>query len=289
MNNYERITAAITAALAGDVPAWRKPWRDLGHERMPTNAVSKKAYRGVNTWLLALRGDDDARYVTYRQAQALGGNVRRGEHGTQIVFWKKNTYNARDKETGETAERTGLLMRLYTVFNVAQCEGIKIKPRETAPPLPVPDADAWTNALGATVEHKGDRACYSPQLDMVRMPAPGQFTNADAYAATLLHEFTHWAGHEKRLNRKLDNRFGGAAYAAEELIAELGSAYLCAELGVNSALENHASYIDSWRGLLRDDSRAIVTAASRAQAAADYVLAKLRPAAEPTAEDSDTE
>lgn len=282
MNSYERITAAIQSALAGDLPPWRRPWRTLraaGASGIPQNAMSGHAYRGVNVCLLWARQDADMRYLTFRQARELGGHVRKGEHGTQVVFWQKRQYKTRD-ESGEEELRDSLLMKVYTVFALSQCEDVTLpEPRHDPAPLaPPPTITTVYNTLGTSVEHGGDRACFVPSHDKVIMPRPESFSSPDAYAATALHELTNWTGHESRLAREFGKRFGDQAYAAEELVAELGSAFLCASLGVDCALEHHASYLDHWRQLLRSDPRAIVTAASKAQAASDYILAKIRPA-----------
>lgn len=275
MNNYERITAAIVDAMSGDLPAWRKPWRTIraaGASTVPVNAVTGRAYRGVNPLLLWSRGDSDMRYMTYRQAQELGGNVKRGEHGTQITFWKKGSYTERGAD-GEEKTRSSMLLRVYPVFNVSQCEGLKLKGAESVPEvLPPAGVSEIFAKCKAEVTHGGDRAAYAPGPDQIIMPLAAAFSSPDAYTATALHELSHWTGHKRRLDRELNNRFGDKAYAAEELVAELGAAYLCAHLGVNCALEHHASYLQHWRALLADDSRAIFTAASRAQAASDYVL-----------------
>jgi antirestriction protein ArdC len=283
MNNYERITAAIETALSGDLPAWRRPWRTLrsaGATGIPQNALTGHSYRGVNTCLLWIRQDADMRYVTYNQAKELGGHIRKGEHGTQIVFWQKRQYTKRD-ESGEEETRDSLLMKVYTVFNLSQCENVTLPTakKDPEPLAPPPAMTAVYGKVGATVEHGGDRACFVPSHDKVIMPRPEAFTSADAYSATALHELTHWTGHESRLSRQFAKRFGDNAYAAEELVAELGSAFLCASLGVDCVLEHHASYLDHWRQLLRSDPRAIITAASKAQAASDYILAKIRPEA----------
>lgn len=283
--NYERVTAAIQAALSGDLPAWRRPWRTLraaGATGIPQNAVSGHAYRGVNTILLWTRMDADARYLTYRQAQELGGHVRKGEHGTQITFWQKRQYTKRD-ESGEEETRSSLLMKVYTVFALSQTDGVTLpQSRKDPAPLPAPPTITTVySTLGTSVDHGGDRAAFIPSHDKIVMPRPEAFSSPDAYAATALHELTHWTGHESRLAREFGKRFGDQAYAAEELVAEIGSAFLCASLGVDCALEHHASYLDHWRKLLSTDPRAIITAASKAQAAADYVLAKINPAEAP--------
>jgi antirestriction protein ArdC len=291
-NNYERITAAIQTALLGDVPAWRRPWRTLrenGAATMPRNAITGRSYRGVNACLLWSQQATDMQYLTYRQASEHGGHVRKGEHGTQIVFWQKRSYTKRD-DSGAEEKRDGLLLKVYSVFNVKQCEGLKLPRASDVAPIPPPPVmtDVYAK-LGATVEHGGDRACFVPWHDKVIMPPPEAFSSPDAYTATGLHELVHWSGHESRLARAFGRRFGDQAYAAEELVAEIGSMFLCAELGVNSALEHHVSYVKNWRDLMRGDSRAIVTAASRAQAAADFILAKIRPAADEPAGDEVSE
>lgn len=288
MNNFERISTAIQGALQGELPTWRRPWRTLresGAVTIPVNASSGRAYRGVNVCILWARQDADMRYLTYRQALEAGGHVRKGEKGTQIVFWQKSSRKVRD-EKGEEELRDSLLMRVYSVFNVSQCEGLKLPVRETVAPQPTPKTMAELYAkLGTRVEHGGDRAFFAPGPDFIGMPLPEAFTSADAYAATALHELVHWTGHEKRLAREFGKRFGDRAYAAEELVAEIGAAFLCAALGIDSALEHHASYVQHWNQMLRDDSRAIITAASRAQAAADYLLGRIQH--EPAAEEFD--
>ena len=227
------------------------------------------------------------RYLTFNQAKAHGGSVKRGEHGQTVVFWQKRQFKSRD-DSGEETERSALLLKTYTVFNISQTEDVQLpKVRDAIEPRdpPVIMVDVFAK-LGAIVRYGGDQACYAPGPDVICMPAPEAFSSADAFSATGLHEATHWSGAKPRLNRDLTGRFGTRAYAGEELVAELGSAFLCAALGVNSSLEHHASYIETWRGLLRDDPRAVFTAASKAQQAADFLLAKVRPmkAEEPTGE-----
>jgi antirestriction protein ArdC len=279
-NSYDRITQAILAALAGDMPSWRRPWRTLrenGVATMPRNAITGRSYRGVNACILFSRQDADMQFLTYRQAQEHGGHVKRGEHGEQIVFWAKRKYTKRD-ESGSEEIRDSLLMKVYSVFNVSQTEDVKLPSASKVAPIPPPPAMTEIYAkLGAVVEHSGDRACFVPSHDKIIMPRAEAFSSPDAYSATSLHELVHWTGHAARLNREFGRRFGDRAYAAEELVAEIGSAFLCAELGVNSALEHHVSYVKNWRDLMAGDSRAIVTAASKAQAAADYLLAKIKP------------
>jgi antirestriction protein ArdC len=244
---------------------------------MPRNAITGHTYRGLNTCILWSRQDVDARYLTFNQARQHGGHVRQGEHGTQICFWQKHQYTKRG-ETGEEEARSGLLLKLYTVFHISQCSDLQLPKGSKVEPRPVPPTiHEVYGALDVRVDHGGDRACYIPSLDRINMPKPEAFTEPDAYSATALHEITHWTGHESRCKREFGKRFGDQAYAVEELVAELGSAFLCASLGINAALEHHASYLDHWRKLLKSDSRAVITAASKAQAAADFVLGKIAP------------
>lgn len=297
-DKYAAIAAAIINAMNSDaLPAWRRPWRTMraeGKATVPVNAVTGRAYRGINAFILWSHGDADMRYLTYRQARQLGGFVRKGERGTGVIFWKPTKYTKRDAVTGEESEKGSVLMRFYTVFNVAQCDGLTFpkarQPEEPAPaPLSPPELVAEVKeALGVSLGHGGDRAYYAPALDHIQMPAPEAFTSGDAYAATFLHESTHATGLPSRCDRKLEGRFGSHAYAAEELVAEFGAAFLCAALGVNSALEHHASYLSNWHELLKSDPKALVTATSKAQAAADFILGKLKPEAV-TEEDSGDE
>ena len=276
MNNYERITAAIITALDSETPAWRRPWRTLraaGAATMPRNAITGRSYRGLNVPLLMIGPYTDQRYLTYKQAQEAGGNVRKGEHGQHVTFWQQTSYKDRESDGTETTKR-GLLLKVYTVFNVSQCDGLSLPGCDPMPEADVPELMRTVYAgTGAVVTHGGDRACYQPDFDRIALPIVSAFESADAYAATALHELGHWTGAAKRLNRDLSGRFRTRAYAAEELVAELTSAYLCAEYGINQSLDHHASYIASWRQLLTDDPRAVVTAASKAQAAADYITA----------------
>lgn len=282
MNNYEHITAAILAALDNGTPAWRRPWRTLraaGAATMPRNAATGRSYRGINVPLLLCAPYADQRYLTFKQALDLGGNVRKGEHGQHVTFWKQSSYTARDAD-GKEVTRRSLILKLYTVFNVAQCDGLDLPSCEPMPKTDVPELMRTVyDATGAQVIHGGDRACYQPTFDRIALPIVSAFESPDAYAATAFHELGHWTGAPSRLARDLSGRFKTRAYAAEELVAELTSAYLCAQYGINQSLDHHASYIASWRELLTDDPRAVVTAASKAQAAADFIAAAVTGAA----------
>jgi antirestriction protein ArdC len=274
---YERIATDVMRSLQKELPPWRKPWRATRQRGLPTlpmNAYKRTAYRGINSVWLWSRGDEDMRYVTYRQALLLGGHIRRNEHGVHVVFWRPSSGTTIDPDTGEERKTRKLWPRVYTVFNVSQCEGLKLEGIDPPPTVPFQMSDIYV-ALEVGIVHGGDEACYNPVADRIQMPNPQAFSNEDAYATTGLHEVSHSTGHPRRLNRQFGARFGDHQYALEELIAELSSAYLCGRLGIDMQLEHHASYIQCWLRALGDHPDALVSAASRAQAAADYVLARM--------------
>lgn len=288
---YEEVTSAIVAELEAGVAPWVKPWKSgaCGY-CMPVNAATNRAYRGVNIlalWSTTVRGGYPThRFVTFRQAQALGGSIRKGEKATPIVFLKSATKAGADEETEEEPRgREVRFLRYYWVFNVSQAEGL---PDHVYVPSPVESfvdrfekPASFLKALGARIVFGGDRACYIPSQDTIALPGPKAFEGPEHFFATSLHEHSHWAGHESRLNRDLSGRFGSQAYAAEELIAELSAAFLCAELGVTGRLR-HAEYISSWLTLLRNDHKAVFTAASRASQSADYLQFVSKTPAHPT-------
>ncbi len=291
---YQRITNRIAAAIEAGAGRWQMPWHpgtDGAAPRLPVNAATGKPYRGVNTvvlWATAqAEGYQSATWATYRQWQELGAQVRKGEQSSPVVFWKISGQDdgedggspgggdAGGGESSEDDRRSRVLARGYNVFNAAQVDG-HVAP--ALPVLPEPErighAEAFFAGLGADIRHSGNRACYVPGLDQVRMPPFPAFRDAVAYYATLADEATHWTGHASRCARDLRSRFGEEAYAAEELVAELGAAFLCADLAL--ALEprpDHAAYVASWLRVLRGDKRAIFTAAAKAQAAADWMHA----------------
>jgi antirestriction protein ArdC len=273
---YQEVTDKIIAELEAGTTPWVKPWATAG-SHIPHNAATGRPYHGVNTLLLwmatASKGYSSQGWVTFKQAQDLGGHVRKGEHGEHVVFWKFLDKTERDQQTGEDHSVRIPMARMYTVFNVEQCEDLKLPKRETIE-LSEHERHAAAEALiqgsMARVIYGGDRACYIPSRDEVHMPELGVFESAASYYATHLHELTHWTGHKTRCDRDLSGRFGSESYAAEELIAELGAAFLCGELGIQGELR-HASYIESWLRVLRLDKRAIFTAASMATKAAEYL------------------
>jgi antirestriction protein ArdC len=267
---YDIVTERILTELEkGEVP-WRKPWRTLP----PANLVSKKHYRGINFFLLSLAGYGSQYWLTYRQAQALGGNVRKGEHGTKIVFWKFDKYETETAD-GETEEHKSAFLRYYTVFNLEQTEGLKAL-LALPPARPIESAEAIVSGMpNPPAFEQGFRAAYIPSTDTVTMPSRTAFDSQAEYYSTLFHELTHSTGHAKRLAREGFDRpqmFASESYSREELIAEMGSAMLCGVAGIEQAtVANSAAYLKSWIARLKSDSKLIVSAASAAQKAADYI------------------
>jgi antirestriction protein ArdC len=282
---YQEITEKIIAELeAGRVP-WVQPWGTAAAKAsvsMPKNAATQRRYSGINVlilWAAVIeRGFAGQSWLTFRQALGLGGNVRKGEHGTTVVYADRFTPD----EERRRAERDGdepnaiPFLKRFTVFNTDQCENLP--EALTTAPAPVPEglilshAEALIAATGADFRIGGERAFYSPDHDFIQVPRPDAFFEPINWHRTALHELGHWVGHASRLGRDMSGGFGSALYAKEELIAEMTSAFVCASLGIVPTVR-HADYIGSWLEILRDDDRAIVRAASAASKAADYLLA----------------
>jgi antirestriction protein ArdC len=269
---YESVTNSIIADLEKGVASWVKPWSGGGVGALPTNAATGRDYNGINIpilWHAALsKGYPSQGWMTLKQARGLGATVRAGEKGTHVVFTKKLTIKEEDEE------KQIAMLRTYTVFNTAQIDGLQ--PSENIGRLePEARQDAVTSFIAATkadIRIGGDRACYVPALDFICLPPENAFKSREHFLATSLHECGHWTGAKSRLDRDLKSRFNEKAYAAEELIAELNSAFLCAHLGIRGELR-HAEYIASWISLLKQDDRAIFTAASKASQAANFLRA----------------
>jgi antirestriction protein ArdC len=277
----------VIAAIENGAGEWQMPWHRSGVSR-PLNAHTKKLYRGVNVvalWAAAdAYGYGTGFWATFKQWRELGAQVRKGERASVIVFWKELEWDIEDEKTGERGRRKTLFARASWVFNADQVGGW-IPPASPERNLVegLDHAEAFTAATGAQIRHGGDRAYYRRSDDHVQMPDRERFTGSasstptEAYYATLLHELTHWTGHESRLDRDLSGRFGNEAYAMEELVAELGAAFLCADLLItNTPRPDHAAYIANWLEVLKRDKRAIFTAARKAAQATDY-LAGLQP------------
>ena len=284
---YQKVTDAIVNAIEQGVGQYRMPWtvrQDKGFS--PISVGSAKPYRGINTLVLwaqsQSKGFGSALWGTYAQWQSLGGQVRKGEKGSPVVYW--GTYETAPSEDDDKPAR-GLFAKGYTVFNIEQVDGCKL-PRRIEPKLShnerIARAEAFFAGAGVQVRDGGNRAFYRPATpDCVYMPAFEQFPDRADYYSVLAHEATHWTSHESRCDRQLGKRFGDEAYAVEELIAELGSAYTMARLELETApREDHARYIASWLRVLKNDKRAIFTAASKAQQAADWLAARADRTAE---------
>lgn len=292
---YDEVTERIVSELeAGRLP-WVQPWGGSGGSGpgLPRNALTARNYSGVNVLILwgavIEHGWPSQSWLTFRQAQEAGGCVRKGEHGVTVVYADRFTPEAekeRASRDGDEAKPVAFLKR-FTVFNVAQCEGLGAGLASDPAPLPereiVPVAEEVIAASGVDFRIGGTRAFYVPSHDFVQVPPQPAFFEQVNYYRTCLHELTHATGHAKRLGRDLTNGFGSKDYAREELIAEMGSAFLCAALGIMPTVR-HADYIGSWLEVLREDNRAIFRAAGAATKAADWLLARHREA-EATRED----
>ncbi len=283
---YSRVSDRIIADLEQGVRPWMKPWnaehsagritRPLRHNGQP--------YNGINVlmlWSAAVdRGYAAPIWMTYRQAAELGAHVRKGEKGELVVYANTITRTETDAETGDDAERTIPFLKGYTVFNAEQIDGLPERFTALAEPTLDPVAriervEEFFAATKADIHHGGNMACYAIGLDRIQMPPFVAFRDAESYYATLAHEMTHWTRHPSRLDRDLGRKnWGDAGYAREELVAELGSAFIAADLGLTlEARDDHAAYIGHWLAVLKADKRAIFSAAAHAQRAADFLHA----------------
>jgi antirestriction protein ArdC len=279
---YQAVTNQVIAVLEAGTPPWVCPWTHSGGSMLPANAASSRPYRGINVLLLqmqaAVRGYERNRWLTFNQARALGAHVRRGEEGTGIVFFKMHEVDGAERMPAASNDGPGRrvipLLRSFTVFNVAQVddlpEALAALPLPAAEWAPVAEADAVLQRSGATIRHGGDMAFYRPSDDVIQLPPRTQFPDASHYYNVALHELTHWTGHATRCNRPLVGRSNLTAYAFEELVAEMGAAFMSSHCGLPGELQ-HASYISHWLEALRSDKRLVFTAASLAQKAADYL------------------
>lgn len=267
---YQQVTDKILDLMQKHGTNWAKPWKASGSDfGMPYSVATNKNYQGINIVLLWSAGYSDSRWGTFKAWQAKGASVKKGEKGTQIIY-----FSILDK-TDEDGQKVKIpLLRASYVFNAQQCENV---PEEKDAPKAISTGslehvENFVKATGANIGHGGDRAYYMPSLDRIQMPHCSDFDADEFYYSTLLHELTHWTGHKSRLDRDQAHSFGSAEYAYEELIAELGSTFLCAELGVeNEPREDHAIYLNSWIRKLQDDKKAIVRAASAASKACRFL------------------
>lgn len=288
---HQEITNRIVDALesAGE---FSLPWirNKGGSSRRPVNIASGNPYNGVNIvslWVAAQIQDYPSHlWGTYRQWQARGAQVRRGEKSSLVVFYKTLSVEETNEQTGESEQSERFMARASFVFNAAQVEGLDLateeQPLPDAPVFdPIARAEAFARATGARIEEGGDRACYIPSADMIRMPERRRFTGtattspAEGFYSTLCHELVHWSGAPNRLDRNLVGRFNAESYAMEELVAELGAAFLCGDLGITpEPRADHAQYIAHWLKVLKDDKKAVFTAASKASEAANWLIAR---------------
>lgn len=280
---YSKVTNKIIADLEHGNLTWLQPWQSghaAGHISRPLRAGGK-AYRGVNVlmlWASAMEsGFNSPLWVTYKQAAELGGQVKKGEKGSLVVYADTFRKTGTD-DKGEDVETTIPFMKGYTVFNAEQVDGLPNHFYATIAPINkdverLECVEHFFAATGATIRHGGNQAYYRLSQNIVQMPELQAFRDSESYYATLAHEMTHWTRHETRLNRDFGRkRFADAGYAMEELVAEIGAAFLCADLGITpETREDHAAYVASWLKVLKDDKRAIFTAASHAQKAADHL------------------
>jgi len=280
---YDVVTQRILEALDRGVVPWRKPWRSRG----PANRATGRPYRGVNPMLLELSEQPSRWWLTYRQAQQLGGQVRKGEKHTKVVLWKPldpkraadTDGHGGDSDPADEGRRR-FMLRYYRVFNLAQVAGIDPPDDDDQPVFePIEQAARIVADMPGppAIAHGGSRAYYSPFADRVKLPDPADFHTPAGYYATAFHELVHSTGHKTRLDRDLTNpaaRFGTDPYAREELIAEIGAAMLCAHAAIDNdqQVQATASYLANWSERVRTDRRLVVAAASRAQKAADLIL-----------------
>lgn len=290
---FARITRQIADAIAAGAETYTMPWHRWGEAlAQPVNAVSGRQYRGINCLLLWAAAEQagyrSGRWATFKQWSEAGAQVRKGERGTAIFFWRSAANDEDDREAadGDRRQSPRFISKAYWVFNLHQVDGAEestLRPT-LSPAERIAVADAFIASTGADIRHGGDCAAYVPSEDVIRMPRFEQFRDAAAYYGVLAHECVHWSGARHRLDRDLAGRFASAPYAMEELVAELGSAFIAGQLGI--AIEprrDHASYVGSWLKVLDGDPRAILTAASKAQQAVDYLFGLAEAATDGTA------
>ena len=287
---YTRVTNKIIDAIEAGANRWEMPWHVPENTGYPVNALTGKAYRGVNVltlWVEShLKGFADPTWATYKQWQDLGKQVSKGERSTTGVFWKRlddNSEDAGDQEAEPERGHVRMMASAFSLFNACQTEGYEPPAQAPKPNHErIDTAEAFFRAIGADIRHGGSKAYYHPPNDYIQMPPFEAFRDPLTFYSTLGHESIHWSGAASRLDRDLKGRFGDESYAAEELIAELGAAFLASSLNLTpEPRPEHAAYIQSWLKILKNDNRAIFTAASHAQRAADFLHGKQNPAPAP--------
>ncbi len=281
---HEVITNKIIEKLEKGIVPWQRPWNSVSDA--PRNFVSKNLYTGINAFHLATEGYMSPYWLTFKQAQELGGNVKKGEAGSKIVY--ASTFKTKeeeiDRKTGkkEEVEVSRHFLKLYTVFNSEQVEGVEfpqIEPANLTEFQTIENAQKIIDQMPSTmpkIEHYGNKAAYTPSLDVLKMPQKSQFDNEPVYYSVLFHELTHATGHETRLGRHgviKTHAFRSKTHSKEELIAEMGAAFLCGEAGIlNKTIDVSSAYIQEWLKVLRADKRMVVQAASKATQSTKYIL-----------------
>lgn len=275
---YKIVTDEIISQLEKGVIPWQKPWKDAG---IPMNLLSKRAYRGINLWLLLTLNYERNLFLTWEQIKSVGGSVLKGEHGHIVVFWKPLQKKAEGDEAAQ--EKSVPMLRYYKVYNIGQCRDIPehLVPAVSETPVdPIMECEAILAEMPdlPLMSFSGKEAYYNIEKDEIVLPKLKSFRTSTGYYGTLFHELVHSTGAEKRLNRKtLTDRvpFGSESYAVEELVAEMGAAYLCGITGLlPNSIKNTVSYIDNWLGVLKNDKRILINAAGQAQKAVDFILDK---------------
>jgi antirestriction protein ArdC len=283
---YEIITKQITEKLENGCVPWHKPWK--GGSNVPVSLITKKAYRGINVLVLLIQGFSSQYWLTFNQAKKLGGSVKKGQKGTPVIYWNWFKKEVENPKTGEKKIQNIPFLKYYTVFNVEQTEGIEYPKPE------VQKANGEIKKCQEIVENfadkpevvvGGNRASYNPRTDTLDIPSITVFDSSEEFYSTEFHEFVHATGHENRLNRKTLTDicpFGSTNYSKEELVAEIGAAFLCGITGIeNKTIDNSASYIQNWLKALKNDKKLVVMAGGQAQKAVDYILGKQNEKEEP--------
>ena len=277
-DHYQELTDKIVAALEVGTAPWRRPWdpNACGGSTTPVNAATGHRYRGVNLFVLGMSSLAlvDPRWCSYRQAAARGWQVRKGERATPVYFYKPIEIEDKTTDGGSETRRIPML-RTFSVFHASQIDGVPALAPPTATktvPERVKDVELIIEASGVPVRIGGERAFYSPALDVIQMPPDEAFHGPEERAVVVLHELAHASGHPTRLNRDLSGGFGSVLYAKEEVRAELTSVAVGSMIGLPCDIPNHASYLQSWIAVLKQDRREIFHAAAEAQRIADYIL-----------------
>ena len=268
-NQYQAITDTIIKALESGSAPWVKPW-NASTSGLDRNVTTGCAYNGINRLILGMQGRTSPLWATYNQWQSIGAQVQKGEKSTTIVLFKPVS-TERTNSQGETETSSFAMMKSFAVFNADQTDYQAPITSATEPFNAIAQCEERMIKTGAVINHGGDSAFYQPSTDSIRLPLATDFVSEASYYATAFHELAHWTGAKHRLDRTFGARFGDSQYALEELTAELTSAFLCADHGIDGKLQ-HVEYIASWLKVLRDDNHAIFKASAMAQKASDYIL-----------------